>query len=194
MAAGTRLHIDCRETGDSSSCNDVRIETMNVSREDGVSVDLSDELGLPVPTGQAFRRSSPIPLGSSIPLGEISAGEAQEIEFVVSYNGDANPARLYFTASAWNAKAASVSVGVRTGSGDQAEIADRPPNDDFAAAASIEGEQGSLALDLLLATPEPGEPLFTPRRGRPRWFGLVRMDGAVRWSSPFQHPPERRLQ
>ena len=186
VAAGTRLHIDCREAGDSSGCNDVRIETMNVSREDGVPVDLSDELGLPVPTGQAFRRSSPIPLGSSIPLGEVSAGEAQEIEFVVSYNGEANPARLYFTASAWNAKAASVSV--RIGSGDQAEITDRPPNDDFASAASIEGEQGSVALDLLLATPEPGEPLFTPRRGRPVgsvWYAWTAPgNGPVRFNIP----------
>ena len=186
VAAGTRLHIDCREAGDSSGCNDVRIETMNVPREDGVSVDLSDELGLPVPTGQAFSRSSPIPLGSSIPLGEVSAGEAQEIEFVVSYNGEANPARLYFTASAWNAKAASVSV--RIGRGDQAAIADRPPNDDFAAAASIAGEQGSRALDLLLATPEPGEPLFTPRRGRPAgsvWYAWTApSNGPVRFNIP----------
>ena len=186
VAAGTRLHIDCRAAGDSFGCNDVRIETMNVSREDGVSVDLSDELGLPVPTGQAFSRSSPIPLGSSIPLGEVSVGEAQEIEFVVSYNGEANPARLYFTASAWNAKAASASV--RIGRGDQAAIADRPPNDDFAAAASIAGEQGSRALDLLLATPEPGEPLFTPRRGRPAgsvWYAWTApSNGPVRFNIP----------
>ena len=188
VAAGTRLHIDCRDAGDSSGCNEVRIHTMAVSREDGVTLDLSDELGSPVPIGQAYSRSSPILLGSSIPLGEISAGEAQEIEFVVSYNGDANPARLYFTASSWNAKAASVSVGVRTGSSDQAEIAGKPPNDDFAAAASIEGEEGSLALDLLLATPEPGEPLFTPRRGRPAgsvWYAWTApSDGPVRFNIP----------
>ena len=188
VAAGTRLHIDCRDAGDSSGCNEVQIHTMAVSREDGVTVDLSDELGSPVPIGQAYSRSSPILLGSSIPLGEISAGEAQEIEFVVSYNGDANPARLYFTASAWNAKAASVSVGVRTGSSDQAEIAGKPPNDDFAAAAVIEGEEGSLALDLLLATPEPGEPLFTPRRGRPAgsvWYAWTApSDGPVRFNIP----------
>ena len=188
VAAGTRLHIDCRDAGDSSGCNEVRIHTMAVSREDGVTLDLSDELGSPVPIRQAYSRSSPILLGSSIPLGEISAGEAQEIEFVVSYNGDANPARLYFTASAWNAEAASVSVGVRTGSSDQAEIAGKPPNDDFAAAASIEGVEGTLPLDLLLATPEPGEPLFTPRRGRPAgsvWYAWTApSDGPVRFNIP----------
>ena len=188
VAAGTRLHIDCRSAGDSSGCNEVQIHTMDVSREDGVTVDLSDELRLPVPSGQSFRWSSPIPLGSSIPLGEISVGEDQEIEFVVSYNGvgNANPVRLYFTVSSWNAKAASVTV--RTGGADRSEVAGRPANDDFEAAAVIEGEEGSRALDLLLATPEPGEPLFTPRRGRPagsvwyEWTALA--NGPVRFNIP----------
>ena len=188
VAAGTRLHIDCRDAGDSSGCNEVRIHTMAVSREDGVTLDLSDELGSPVPIGQAYSRSSPILLGSSIPLGEISAGEGQEIEFVVSYNGGAGPVRLYFTASSWNAKAASVSVEVRTGSSDRSEVAGRSPNDDFASAAVIEGEEGSLALDLLLATPEPGEPLFTPRRGRPAgsvWYEWTApANGPVRFNIP----------
>ena len=186
VAAGTRLHIDCRDAGDSSGCNEVQIHTMDVSREDGVAVDLSDELGVLVSIGQSFSWTSAIPLGSSIPLGEISAGEAQEIEFVVSYNGEANPVRLYFTASAWNAKAASVGVGA--GSADRSGIAERPPNDDFAAAAVIEGEEGSRTVNLLLATPEPGEPLFTPRRGRPAgsvWYTWTApTNGPVRFNIP----------
>ena len=186
VAAGTRLHIDCRDASNSSGCNQVQIHTMDVSREDGVTVDLSDELSLPVPIGQSFSGTSPIPLGSSIPLGEISAGEAQEIEFVVSYNGEADPVRLYFTASAWNAKAASVGVGA--GSADLSGIAERPPNDDFAAAAVIEGEEGYRTVDLLLATPEPGEPLFTPRRGRPAgsvWYAWTApTNGPVRFNIP----------
>ena len=188
VAAGTRLHIDCRDAGDSSGCNEVQIHTMDVSREDGVTVDLSDELGVLVPIGQIIPTSSPIALGSSIPLGEISVGEAQEIEFVVSYNAEANPVRLYFTASAWNAKAASASVGVGAGSADRSGIAERPPNDDFAAAAVIEGEEGSRTVDLLLATPEPGEPLFTPRRGRPAgsvWYEWTApANGPVRFNIP----------
>ena len=186
VAAGTRLHIDCRDAGDSSGCNEVQIHTMDVSREDGVTVDLSDELGVLVSIGQIIPMSSPIALGSSIPLGEISAGEAQEIEFVVSYNGEANPVRLYFTASAWNAKAASVGVGA--GSADRSGIAKSSPNDDFAAAAVIEGEEGSRTVDLLLATPEPGEPLFTPRRGRPAgsvWYEWTApANGPVRFNIP----------
>ena len=186
VAAGTRLHIDCRDADDSSGCNEVQIHTMAVSREDGVTVDLSDELGVLVSIGQIIPSSSPIALGSSIPLGEISVGEAQEIEFVVSYNGRAGPVRLNFTASSWNAKA--VSVEVRTGSSDQSEVAGRPPNDDFAAAAVIEGVEGSRALDLLLATPEPGEPLFTPSRGRPAgsvWYEWTApANGPVRFNIP----------
>lgn len=188
VAAGTRLHIDCRGDGGSSGCDEVEIHAMAVSREDGVPVDLSDELGQPGPPDHGYSGISPIPLGSSIPLGEIAAGEVQEIELVVSYDGGANPVRLYFTASAWNAVAASVSVGARTGGSDRSEVAARPPNDDFAAAAVIKGREGSRALDLLLATPQPGEPLFTPRRGRPAgsvWYEWTAPeDGPARFNIP----------
>ena len=128
VAAGTRLHIDCRAPADSSGCNAIRIEdTMDVSREDGVSVDLSNELDSLVPLGwPPATKISPIPLGSTIPLGEIAVGETQEIKFFVSYSGEANAVRLYFTASAWNATATSVSVGVRTGGADRFEISERP--------------------------------------------------------------------
>ena len=106
-------------------------------------------------------------------------------------------ARLYFTASAWNAQAASVSVGVGAESRDPSGIADRPPNDDFLAAAPIEGEEGSLALDLLLATPEPGEPQFTSRRGRPAgsvWYTWTApADGPVHFDIPPRtHPGDMR--
>ena len=196
VAAGARLHIDCRDAGNPSGCSPVRIHTMAVSREDGVTVNLSDELDGPEPDGQLFpgqpgqvvSETSPIPLGSSIPLGEISVGEAQDIKFTVSSNGESDTARLYFTASAWNAKAASASVGAGSGSEDRSGIAESPPNDDFAAATVIEGEEGSLALDLLLATPEPGEPLFTSIRGRPAgsvWYAWTApADGPVHFDIP----------
>ena len=190
VAAGTRLHIDCRAPAYSSGCNDIRIEdTMDVSREDGVSVDLSNELDSLVPLGwPPATKISPIPLGSSIPLGEIAVGETQEIKFFVSYSGEANAVRLYFTASAWNATAASASVGVRTGGADRFEISERPANDDFSAATVIEGERGSRPVDLLLATPEPGEPLFTPLRGRPAgsvWYAWTApANGPVRFDAP----------
>ena len=170
VAAGSRLHLDCRDAGEASGCEQIRIHSMEVSREDGVSVDLSDDV------------DPPIPLGSSIPLGEIATGETQEISFVISSPGASDPIRLYFTASAWNAKGASVSVEVGSDGTGQSETAQRPAHDDFAAAAVITGEQGSHRLDLLLATPEPGEPLFTPQDGRPAgsvWY---------RWTAPANGP------
>ena len=187
VASGTRLHIDCRDTGGPAGCDQVRIHTVELSREDGVTVDLSGELAAPEPEIPAFPgeeaiEPSPIPLGASIPLGEISVGESREIKLRVSYAGESDVTRLYFTASAWNARAASVSVGVGAGSRGPSGIADRPPNDDFLTAAPIEGPKGSLALDLLLATPEPGEPLFTSRRGRPAgsvWYT---------WTAPADGP------
>ena len=170
VAAGSRLHLDCRNAGEASGCDQIRIHSMDVSREDGVSVDLSDDV------------DPPIPLGSSIPLGEIAAGETQEVRFVISSQVESGAIRLYFTASAWNAKGASVSVEVGSDGTGRSETAQRPAHDDFAAAAVITGEQGSHRLDLLLATPEPGEPLFTPRDGRPAgsvWY---------RWTAPSNGP------
>ena len=202
VAAGSRLHLDCRDTAEASGCEQIRIHSMAVSREDGISVDLSDELGTPVrppgseppapsdPPVSPISEGSPIPLGSSIPLGEIAAGETQEVRFVVSSVGDGDPVRLYFTASAWNAKGASASVEVAPGGSGGSGVAQRPANDDFAAAAVIDGDQGFHSVDLLLATPEPGEPLFAPRSGRPagsvwyRWTAPA--DGAVRFNL---HPP-----
>ena len=170
VAAGSRLHVDCRDAGETSGCEQIRIHSMDVSREDGVSVDLSDDV------------DSPIPLGSSIPLGEIATGETQEVSFVISSQGASGAIRLYFTASAWNAKGESVSVKVGSDGIGQPDTAQRPAHDAFAAAAVITGEQGSHRLDLLLATPEPGEPLFMPRDGRPAgsvWY---------RWTAPVNGP------
>lgn len=193
VAAGTRLHIDCRDAGGPSGCSQVRIQTVEVSRRDGLTVDLSSELEAPAPDipafpGQEVIEAAPVPLGSSIPLGEVSVGESQHIKLRVSYGGEPGMARLYFTASAWNARAASVSVGLGAGSRDPSGVADRPPNDDFLSAIPIQGGEGALALDLLPATPEPGEPLFTARRGRPAgsvWYTWTApADGPVHFDIP----------
>ena len=165
VAAGTRLHIDCRAANDSTGCDDVKLRAM-VGREDGISVDLSDELDLPDQLPGSPATFSDL-RGVSIPLGEVGVGEDQEITFFVSYDSVSDGARLYFTASAWNAKAASATMDVqRSETEEYADVA-RPANDDFAAAQAIEGEKGSHAVDLLLATPEPGEPAFTGFAGRP---------------------------
>ena len=207
VAAGTRLHLDCRDTGEAPGCGQIRIHSMAVSREDGIWVDLSDELETMIPNPQSgalappgppvppvspvpgvspILLGSPIPLGSSIPLGEVGAGEAQEVRFTISSAEYGEPARLYFRASASNARGASAPVDVAPGGTAGSGKARRPGNDDFAAAAVITKGQGLRTVDLLLATPEPGEPSFGAREGRPagsvwyRWTAPA--DGAVRFN------------
>ena len=186
VAAGSRLHVDCRDADGASGCDGIQIHTVSATREDGIPVDLSEETGTPLPSDEEDKLTAPGLLGSSIPLGEIAAGEIQEVKFIVSSAAEGDSVRLYFTASSWNSKGASVSVGVGAGSTDRSGAAQLPDNDDFAAAAVLEGEQGSHTVDLLPATPEPGEPLFTARQGRPygsvwyRWTAPA--NGAIRFS------------
>ena len=152
VAAGTRLHVTC-DAQDPSACEDMRISNFNRTREDGI-----------------VNAPADIPWGSSVALGEIAVGERQEVSFqVASRNGRQGPAvRLYFTASAWNAEAGFASIGLSGGDGMTVPaVAERPANDSFAAAALLEGRNGSLALDLRLATADLGEPVFSVSAGRP---------------------------
>ena len=188
VAAGTRLHIDCRNAvGATTGCDNLKLEA-TVGREDGISVDLSGEL--PENASDNLR-------GVSIPLGEVGAGESQEVRFFVSHGDASDGARLYFTASAWNASAASATVDVqRSTTQEYADVA-APANDDFATARAIEGESGSHAVDLLLATPEPGEPAFAGFSGRPAgsvWYAWTAPEnGAYRFetSAPAGAPDVR---
>ena len=185
VAAGTRLHVDCRSDGE-ATCNDlVTIVSASVTREDGVSVDPSGERQPLVPLGYV-RSYGPINLGGSIPIGEVAVEDRRNVTLRVRVAEDATEeARLHFTASAWNAQAGSVPVVV--GSGDVPGI-ERPANDDFSAPTVIEGEEGSERLDLLLATPESGEPVFDGSRGRPAgsvWYTWTApSDGPFRFEVP----------
>ena len=152
VAAGTLLHMDCRTPDGVCPSSTYRA---TATREDAVSRDFD----------WSNRRS--------VELGEIAAGESQQIAVEV-YLGSEPSRHLHFTASAWNAKAASVSVDVL--SDDGADGSGAPPaeaaaNAEFAAASVLKGGEGLRELDLLLAVPEPGEPVFEPGYGRP--FGSV---------------------
>ena len=185
VAAGTKLHFGCRDMGGSSDCADVSISEVSVSREDGVSREPPEPWSRYPWAGY---------LGSSITLGEIGAGESQEVRLLVNSE---QSVRLYFTASAWNGAAASTSIAVPTDA-DPSEVAEaeRPANDDFAAAAAIAGKAGARELDLLLATSEPGEPAFWSfprypsgqRRGSGSTYG--RPTGSVwyAWTAPASDP------
>ena len=165
VAAGTRLHVNCRPAADETDCS-AWDATFSFVNEDGMEVagnlgDLGDASG-------------------TIALGEIAAGERQNIRLNVRSSDDI---RLYFAATAWNAEPATLSVAV---SGDVDPIPALPPpaNDDFATATRLTGASGERELDLVLATTEPGEPPWSA--GRPRgtvWFQWVAAeDGLARFA------------
>ncbi len=177
VAAGTRLHFDCRSSGSASACGEGLINqaAVEAGREDGLLHDLENRSW------------------TYIALGEVAVGEVQTVKVPVDYYGK-EPLRLYFTASAWNAISDSVVVDVvpRYGNQEAANEPDTlpdaapPANDNFANPAAIEGDTGSYALDLLLATTEVGEPSFTNGSERPSgsiWFSWqAPSTGAYRFS------------
>ena len=157
VAAGTRLHFAC-DAQDLTDCEDVRLSNFNGSREDGIT-NASANILADAPAD--------IPWGASVELGEIGVGESQEVSFQLAAN-EPTPMRLYATASAWNAAPAFTSIGMNGSGGEAAPAAAaHPANDGFASAAVLEGRSGALALDLRLATAEPGEPPFSATAGRP---------------------------
>ena len=186
LAAGTQLRVDCRAGGETTCNHRLTIEAVAVRRKDGVALDPAGEIQHPVPTGYVWN-TKPVNLGASIPIGEVAAGDAREVSLRLSVDGtsDVDDVHLHFTASGWNALAGSASVVV--GLGDVPDI-ERPANDDFAAATAIEGEEGTESLDLLHATPEPGEPVFDASRGRPAgsvWYSWTApSDGPFRFEVP----------
>ena len=150
VAAAAAVDIGCRASADSSACDEIRVDSAVVDRPDGIRTNLAEELGDRRIEPQSGR------LGRAVPVGEVAAGTPREVRLMVSHP-PSEGVLLAFRASAWNAVAASVAIGV--GDDHPAEMA-RPDNDDFADAESIGGESGSVAVDLLRATREPGEPAF----------------------------------
>ncbi len=155
VAAGTRLHIDCRSQ-DGSPCAVGQSLSIRAEREDGITRRIDATTGGPG-------------VGETIELGELGAGETWEAVVSVGSPVWNDAVRLYFKASAWNANSASASVMLHRAGSDEVDVpeATAPPNDRFVNAAVIEGDRGSEELDLLTASTEPGEPVYTPYRGRP---------------------------
>lgn len=159
VAAGTLLHVGCRAPDGVSPCEAAGLVEAQPAREDGLPRSHSGFLGQP------------------IALGEIAPGAAQKVTLEIDSGGEA--ARFDYTATAWNGKGAATSVAVRTDAVPASAIAQAvaPPNDDFSAAAILDGANGSRGLDLALATTESGEPPLAEggRPARSVWY---------RWQTP----------
>ena len=167
VAAGVRLHLDCR--GEGSDCDALTVARATLGREDGLTRDASEvvQASGDRPRNQTRR---PIAMGSRISLGEIAVGENQTVTLDVVYSGD-EPVHLYLTASAWNASGVSHAVTIvppeADTDSDTADPLGLPANDHFANAEPLATGEGSMAVELLRATPEPGEPALRPDYGRP---------------------------
>ena len=170
VSAGTRLHVDCRGVN-GSRCADRNIR-VSALREDGITQQVSASVG------------------ESVEIGELGAGETWKATVALENLAEdqADPFRLYFKASAWNANGASATVLARpegAGDADFPEVS-APPNDRFANAMPIEGAEGSERVDPVRAVTEPGEPVFTDSYGRPSgsvWYTWTApSDGHVSFS------------
>lgn len=167
VATGTTLRVDCRAPRASNACQMAEFivpHASSATREDGLSRPLGGESG------------------AEIVIGELGAGEQQQVSLRFKARPEAGNFRLHFTARAWNGVSASTSVEVRVGEADDVAPppAERPPNDDFANAVRLTGARGRAApVHILLATEEPGEPALRDEEseGRPWtvWY---------RWNAP----------
>lgn len=151
VAAGTTLMLGCRALSDSNACE----RYLNLWPPGGT-----------VSRGDLARPLDRRPTDHAISLGEISAGERQEI--TLQLPSTSAPHRLHFTANGWNASAghASVELGV---SEDVPPAATPPANDAFADATPLPQESGELTVDLLAASREPAEPA-SRSASRSVWF------------------------
>ncbi len=153
IATGVDLHVHCRASDGRSICN-------------GLDYDATETDPNPSPpwyrNALVSRKDSTLVSSSSrtIYLGELAAGETQEVKLYVYYAGDDDNARLTLTASAWNARAGGTASVLLRRSGSDAPMPPElevPSNDSFLTAKVLEGTAGSEHINLVLATSEAGE-------------------------------------
>lgn len=152
VAAGVRLHVECRT-----------LATPTDRQSEVVPCDVSGKYRVANADG-VERPGGSLDPGGFLPLGDIKAGESRVVRFDYP-TGDA--AALHFTATSWNATAASTSVSMSATTPQDVVAVDVPGNDAFAGAEVLDGSEGSRQVDLLHASTEPGEADYTPGAGRP---------------------------
>ena len=131
VAKGVDLRVNCRASDGHSVCNGLDYDPEDpsssppwyrnalVSREDGTLV------------------SSP---SRTIYLGELAAGETQEVKLYVYYAGDDDNARITLTASAWNVGTGGAASVLLRRSGSDAPM---PPEPEVPSHNSFLDSQGS---------------------------------------------------
>lgn len=164
VAAGTRLHIDCR-TLENEPCDSIGFIEFNARHLQGSFAGISQrEDGL----GIKFEHVE------SIALGEVAQGEEQNVLLRLGSMSE-EPIRIFFTATAWNATGGSTSIVLKQ-SGTEIDTDDEPqppPNVSYQTATTLNDQAGALEIDTLLASSESGESLQRSQGQRPSrsvWF------------------------
>ncbi|MXX94322.1 MAG: S8 family serine peptidase, partial [Gammaproteobacteria bacterium] len=145
VATGTNLYIDCR-TQDDTPCSEFgtraseeqRNFSGSVNREDGLTLEQED-------VGTFF-------------LGEIAYGEEQSVTLHL-FSSLAEDLNISFTTSAFNAAPSSTTVKFLVEDSDGAGLSDpEPPTNDASTSPMIlDGPEGSIDIDTLVASTESGE-------------------------------------
>ncbi|MCY3620310.1 MAG: S8 family serine peptidase [Gammaproteobacteria bacterium] len=178
VAAGVRLHLECR--GQGSDCDALTVAGATVEREDGLSRTASGVVREFADYPRNERRS-PVHMATGISLGEIAVGEVQSVALDVVYAGT-GPVHLYLVASAWNGQGTSQAIAISPSGGhDDQDVTDplgQPANDRFANAERLSASEGAITVDLLRATSESAEPALRSDFGRP--FGSLWYE----WTAP----------
>lgn len=167
VASGTELHVDCR-TQDNEPCESfgfVEPDAHHLRRSFRGLVQREDGLGI---TNQYVDR---------LYLGEVAHDEEQRVLVQLASESE-GPLTIHLTATSWNAKGASNSVIFReSGSDAEPDPETQPPiNDSYENPRTLEDQEGSIEIDTMLATSEPGEPigrLAAQRPARSIWFSWV---------------------
>ncbi len=156
VAKGVDLNVSCRASDGHSACNGLDFDPADpsssppwyrnalVSREDGILVSISSS-------------------SRTMYLGELAAGETQEVKLYVYYAGDDDNARITLTVSAWNARSGDTASVLLRRSGSDAPMPPEPevpPHDNLLTAKVLEDLSGSEQINLSLATSEAGESEF----------------------------------
>ena len=170
VAAGVRLQVECRTLAEAagdepaviSPCDELMVRA--VTNADG-----------------SERPGAYLGAGGFVHLGDIAADESRVVRISGLTHRPAGAA-LHFTATSWNATAASMSVPLAATTSEEAAAVDVPDNHAFAEAAVLVGAQGSQQVDILHAGTEPGERDYATGEGRPAgsvWY---------RWSASAAGP------
>ena len=154
VAAGSTLHIMCRQGSgeDESTCPERAFSRSNwlpgstVNRYDGTSMQLDiQEIGEPVHLGSITN----------------SSVRTVKLRFPSEFTQRVGTHSLYFVATSWNGKSSYeiIDVVVDDESEGLPEHEIEPSNNSIEETMYLTDEMGTLDLDFILATREPGEPI-----------------------------------